>query len=56
VVTQRVSRPGDLVLLSSPEKRLYTQAQVVYCQRLENREFAIGLKLLSAVEDWRDPP
>ena len=56
LVTQRIWRPGDLVVLSSPEKRLGTQARVVYCQRLGNKWFAVGLKLLAPVEDWRNPP
>ena len=47
VATERVWRPGDLVLLSSPESGLRTQARVVYCQRMKNNRFAVGLELLA---------
>jgi hypothetical protein len=36
VATEHVWRPGDRVLLSSPESGSRTQAGVVYCQRVEN--------------------
>ena len=47
VATEHVWRPGDRVLLSSPEFGFRTQARVVYCQRLENNKFAVGLELLA---------
>ena len=56
VVTEHVWRPGDLLLVGSPETGLQTQARIVYCQRLENKAFAVGLELLLAVEDWKKPP
>ena len=43
VATEHVWRPGDSVLLSSPESGFRTQARVVYCQRMENNKFAVGL-------------
>ena len=46
VATEHVWLPGDHVLLSSPESGVRTQARVVYCQRMENNRFAIGLELL----------
>jgi hypothetical protein len=49
VVTERLWRPGDRVLLSSPESDSRTQARVVYCQRLENNKYAVGLELLAPV-------
>jgi hypothetical protein len=52
VVTKHVWRPGELVLLGSPGTGLHTQARIVYCQRLENKGFAIGLELLGDREDW----
>jgi hypothetical protein len=51
VVTEHVWRPGELLLLTSPETGLQFQARIVYCERLENKAFAIGLELLVAVED-----
>ena len=47
VATEHVWRPGDRVLLSSPESGVCTQARVVYCQRMENNRFAVGLELLA---------
>jgi hypothetical protein len=46
VATERW-RPGDLVLLSSPELGLRTQARVVYCERMKSNRFAVGLELLA---------
>ena len=53
VATERVWRPGDLVLLSSPESGLRTQARVVYCQRMKNNRFAVGLELLAPLGERR---
>src|SRR5258708_29017327 len=50
VATERVWRPGDHVLISSLESGLRTQARVVYCQRMKNNRFAVGLELLSPAE------
>ena len=41
---------GDFVLLSSPLTNDAVPARVVYCQRLENQRFAIGLELLDPLE------
>jgi len=51
VATEHVWRPGDSVLLSSPEFSFRTQARVVYCQRLENNMFAVGLELLTPLRE-----
>jgi hypothetical protein len=51
VATEHVWRPGDLVLLSSPESGLRTQARVVYCQRMKNNRFAVGLELLTPLRE-----
>ena len=55
VATQHGWRPGDSVLLRSPESVFRTQARVVYCQRLENNKFAIGLELLAAQGELAKP-
>src|SRR4029077_15152106 len=52
VTTEQTWRPGDNVLLSSPESGFRTQARVVYCQRLENNRFAIGLELSTPLGKW----
>src|SRR6266852_7308429 len=55
VATEHVWLPGDPVLLSSPESGVRTQARVVYCQRMENKRFAIGLELLAPLGEWTKP-
>ncbi len=47
VATEHVWRPGDSVQLSSLESGFRTQARVVYCQRVENNKFTVGLELLA---------
>jgi hypothetical protein len=48
VATERIWRPGERVLLSPHEGGKPVNARVVYCQRLENGNFAIGLEVLAA--------
>jgi hypothetical protein len=55
VLTEHVWHPGDIVVLSSPRTRYRTQARVVYCQRLENMGFAVGLQLSTAIEGLARP-
>ena len=55
VATEHVWRPGDKVLLSSPQSGSRTQARVVYCQRVENNKFAVGLELLAPLGEWAKP-
>jgi hypothetical protein len=55
VATENVWLPGDLVLLSSTESGVSTQARVVYCQRMENNRFAVGLELLAPLGEWTKP-
>jgi PilZ domain len=52
VATQQTWHPGDNLLLSSPESGFQTQARVVYCQRLENNRFAVGLELSAPPGEW----
>jgi hypothetical protein len=50
VCTEHGWRAGDYVLLSSAVTNDAAPARVVYCQRLENHKFAIGLELLAPAE------
>ena len=52
VATEDVWLPGEPVLLSSPESGFRTQARVVYCKRMENKRFAVGLELLASLGEW----
>jgi hypothetical protein len=47
VATEHLWRPGDRVLLSSPESTVRSQARVVYCQRMGNNRFGVGLELFA---------
>jgi hypothetical protein len=55
IATEDVWLPGDLVLLSSPESGFRTEACVVYCKRMENNRFAVGLELLAPLGEWAKP-
>jgi hypothetical protein len=52
VATEQTWHPGDNVLLSSPESGFPTQARVVYCQRLGNNRFAVGLEVSTPLGEW----
>jgi hypothetical protein len=55
VATEQIWRPGDPVLLGSPESGVRTRARVVYCQRIENNRFAVGLELLAPLGEGTKP-
>jgi len=55
IATEDVWLPGDAVLLRFPESGIRTQARVVYCQRVENNKFAVGLELLAPLGQWTKP-
>jgi len=55
IATEDVWLPGDPVLLSSPESGFRTEARVVYCKRMENNRFAVGLELLAPLGEWTRP-
>lgn len=50
LTTEKIWRPGDCVLLRPHEKRIPAQMRVVYCHRLENGRFAVGLQLMDELE------
>ena len=45
VLTDRMWRPGQRVLVAFFEEGIQSQAQIVYCQRLQGTKFAVGLEL-----------
>ena len=55
VATEHVWRPGDSVVLTSPGSSVRTWARVVYCQRIENNRFAVGLELLAPPGEETNP-
>jgi hypothetical protein len=55
VLLERKWRPGQRVLISSPKEGVRSQAQIVYCQRVAENRFAVGLELSRRVELWARP-
>lgn len=55
VITDSICARGKLVRLDAPAEHLQLPARVVYCQRLEERKFAVGLQLDVRVERWKKP-
>ena len=55
VATEEAWLQGHRVLLSSLESDLHVQARVVYCKRMENNRFAVGLELLGPLGEWTKP-
>jgi len=45
-------QPGLQVLISSPGEVVWSQARIVYCQRVSKERFAVGLELAGRVESW----
>jgi len=56
VITDSIWNPGKPVLVNISEDNLKLGARVVYCQRLEDGKFAVGLRLNARVERWQKPP
>jgi hypothetical protein len=52
VLTEREWRPGAHVLFTSPKEGVRLRAQIVYCHRLAQSSFAVGLELTDQVELW----
>jgi PilZ domain len=56
VITNSMCAPGELLRLGAPKDHLSLSARVVYCQRVEESKFAVGLELAVRVEEWQKPP
>jgi hypothetical protein len=50
LVTEQIWNPGEVILLSSPKTGQRIEARVVYCERLQDNRFAVGLKLSTPLE------
>jgi PilZ domain-containing protein len=53
---KREWRPGQYVVVFAPKEGVWSPAQIVYCQRLAESRFAVGLELFTRVERWAKPP
>jgi hypothetical protein len=54
VVTERAWKPGERVVVKSFHGTIQSQAKVIYCSRLAEARYAVGLELGSAVGKWAD--
>ena len=54
VVTERVWKPGERVVVKSYHGSIQSRARVIYCHRLAKKRYAVGLELHSAVGMWAD--
>ena len=52
VLMEQKFQPGLRVLVSSPKEGVRSQARIVYCQRMPEGRFAVGLELSSRVDLW----
>jgi len=52
VLTQRARELNERLMISSLMGDLRTFARVVYCQRLSNGHFAVGLQFQRQVANW----
>src|SRR4029077_352958 len=55
ILAERKLQPGQRVLVSSPKEGVRSQARIVYCQRVSEREFAVGLEMTGRMELWAKP-
>lgn len=56
LITNSMCAQGKLVRLDAPEEHLSLPARVIYCKRLGENKFAVGLRLNVRVEKWEKPP
>ena len=52
VLMERAWRPGQQVIVISPNEGVWARGQIVYCQLLAECRFAVGLELSVRVEPW----
>ncbi len=55
-VTERAWKPGERVIVKSYHGSIQSAAKVIYCHRLAEARYAVGLELRSAVGTWVDVP
>ncbi len=55
VLTKRKLQPLQQAILTSPNEGVWTSARVVYCHRIRERDFAVGLELSGRVDSWSKP-
>jgi hypothetical protein len=52
VLMNRKWRPGQPVMVMSPNEGVWARGQIVYCEVLAESRFAVGLELSVPLEPW----
>jgi PilZ domain len=52
VFVERKFPPGQHVLIRSPKEGIRSQGRIVYCQRVAETRFVVGIELSGRVEQW----
>jgi hypothetical protein len=52
VLMEQKLRPGQRVLVNWAKEGIRLQARIIYCQRVSEGRFAVGLELSGRVELW----
>src|SRR5882762_5340342 len=55
VFMEQKLQPGQQVLVDSAKEGMRLQARIIYCQRVSEGRFAVGLELSRRVELWAKP-
>jgi hypothetical protein len=55
VFVERELQPGQQVVIESPKDGARSEAKIVYCRRLSDGKFAVGLELFERLEPWAKP-
>jgi hypothetical protein len=55
VLMEQKLQPGQRVLVNSTKEGMRLQARIIYCQRVSEGRFAVGLELSGSVEVWAKP-
>jgi hypothetical protein len=55
VLVERKLQPGRRVLVRSPTEGVRSTARIVYCERVSEGRFAVGLELSGRLELWAKP-
>jgi archaeosine-15-forming tRNA-guanine transglycosylase len=55
VLMEQKLQPGQRVLVNSTKEGMRLQGRIIYCQRVSEGRFAVGLELSNRVELWAKP-
>jgi hypothetical protein len=56
VLVQEARKPNELMLVNSADGELKTAARVVYCERIGDGRFALGLEFKEDITNWPQKP